>query len=367
MDNNFILLCSLIMIPMIFFVPVMYINAYANSESSTHLTTMTAAILCGITCWLFFGNIESFQFSFLNLNLTTLKPTITVLSQLCFYLYALIMFVGTSVQKIKWQFLIIFIPLWTFFVYAPLANLIWSSNGFLYRLGALDFSGGLVVHLTAGLTSLILSFFMRNTKPPLPRDSPLLNYVATLFILTSWLGFNLAPAGVFQNHGPLIVINTLTAVIGAVVGWTSGSRLGLSLDSSTLYNGIICGLVTSTALVAYVSTPSMLIVTLISGLICHYVTDLLADSTYFYDPVDSFGINGIGGLVGTLGLILFATPTVNKAGATGLLSGGLKFAEVEGLTLIVTILITLLGTLVCLGLIKIIKILILSRRKEAAF
>ena len=355
------------MIPMIFFVPVMYVNAYASDESATHLTTMPVGLLFGMTCWLFFSNIESFQFSFRNLDLTTFKPNITVLSQLCFYLYALIMFVGTSLQKIKWQFLVTFIPLWTLLVYAPLANLIWSSNGFLYHMGALDFSGGLVVHLSAGITSLILAFFKRNTKPELPRNSPLLNYVATLFILTGWLGFNLAPAGTFQNHGPLIVINTLTAVIGAVVGWVSGSRLGLSLDSSTLYNGIICGLVTSTALVAYVSTPSILIVTLISGLVCHYGTDLLASSTHFYDPINSFGINGIGGIVGTLGLILFATPTVNNDGATGLLSGGLQFAEIEGFTLIVTVLTTLLGTLICLGIIKLIKIIILSRRREAAF
>lgn len=367
LNDNFVLLCSLVMIPMIFFVPVMYINSYPDSESDNHLTSMITALLCGIACWIIFGNSESFHFGFSSLSLQSGNPDITLLSQMCFYLYSIVMFTGTVLRNASWKFFVGFIPLWTLLVYAPIANLIWSPTGVLYKMGALDFSGGLVVHLTAGLTSLILSVFMRNNRIKLPKDNQLLNYVATLFILTGWLGFNLAPAGVFSNGGSSIIVNTLVAVIGSVIGWTYSSNLGLSSDAGAVYNGIICGLVTSTALVAYVSTLSMLIVALVSGIICHYMCELLSASDIFHDPVDSFAINGIGGIVGTLGLILFASPIVNKDGAIGLLAGGFNFTGVELLTLLTTTLITLLGTLISLGIVKAIKELKVRTGKEEAF
>ncbi|WP_283679397.1 ammonium transporter [Lentilactobacillus sp. Marseille-Q4993] len=345
MNVNFVLLCSIIMIPMIFFVPIMYINCYPETKTNQYLASMLVALLVAIGCWLLFGNTETFNFIPTKMQLIPINPSISMIAQLCFYLYSVVMFTGTILQRVTWRFFIAFIPIWTLLVYAPIANLMWSENGLLFKLGALDFSGGLVVHLTAGLTSLVLSWFVTNRKVKQPRNRTIEDYIAVFFILTGWFGFNLAPASSFSNHGVLIMTNTLIAVIGATIGWISYQSRIQQLTLSGLTSGIICGLVTSTALVAYVSNFAMLVVSVISGITCHYFANKLAN-TRFIDPVDSFAVNGVGGVIGTFGLIIFASPNVNQAGAAGILTGNFRFSIVELLALITTIVITLIGCII---------------------
>lgn len=354
------------MLPMILFVPVMYANRYPKAELDHHLTTMMVAVLIGIASWLSFGNVEAFHLVSHQLFNLAQPLDINLVVQMAFYLYAVIMFTGTVLQRLNWQFFAGFVPLWTLLVYAPLANLIWSPHGLLNQLGALDFSGGLVVHLSAGITSLILAALVRNQPVDDALDHPYLDYVATLFILTGWLGFNLAPAGSFRHLGPLIIVNTLTAVLGATCGWLILANRN-KLRITDMSNGIICGLVTSTALVGYVSTSAILLVALVSGVVCHWSCNLLAGSSNLYDPVDSFAINGVGGLIGTIGLTLFASLNINPQGASGLIAGNLQFTVAELTAILTTITITVVGTLISYGLIKSISVLVPQSRKDEVF
>ncbi|GHP13778.1 ammonium transporter [Lentilactobacillus fungorum] len=345
MKINFSLLCAVLMIPMIFFVPIIYTQAFPSRHTEKHLVEMIIALLTGILCWIFFGYFESFQVgsgNALPIISQTFSPVMFV--QLDFFLYALVMFTGTAITKHSWNFFLIFVPVWTLLVYAPIANMMWSKTGYLAQLGALDFSGGLVVHLTAGLTSLMIAFSIRRPPNDERSTNPTLEYIAILFVITGWFGFNLAPAGSFQNYGNLIVTNTLIAIIAATFGWLIPlADHDQPIKLNDVVNGILVGLVTSTAAVGYVSPLSIGIITLLSGLICHLATDLMNRTNRFYDAVDSFTINGVGGLIGTLGLIFLADTKVNPSGANGLLYGDFHFAKIELIAIVIISVMTILG------------------------
>lgn len=365
MQNLFLLVCALIMIPMIFSVPVIYSHALTSRVLNRGMVGMLVSILIGIIAWIIFGYFEAFQAGTAHGQLSQLltiwqtvphtSELISLLVQLDFFLYAVIMFSGSLVPRFSWHFFTLFVPLWLLLVYGPLANLIWSPSGWLNHLGALDFSGGLVVHLTAGLTSLVMATLISRPKEQ-PYAAPIgntNNYTAMVLIFVGWFGFNLAPLGQLSNLAGLIILNTLLAVLFATLGWgLAAYRRNKVLEMDELINGVICGLVTSTALVGYVSPFQMSLTALVSGLTCWAVTQACHTTNRFYDAVDSFSINAIGGLVGTVGLILFASQKVNPAGANGLLTGNGHFAGVELLAIAITALITIVGSAVAYWLSK---------------
>ena len=181
-----------------------------------------------------------------------------------------------------------FVPVWTVLVYCPLAHWLWADHGWLRQLGALDFSGGIVVHLTAGLTSLVLAkALLPDDQPSMPNDFRT-DYAAMIMILVGWLGFNLAPAGSLNELAGQVLINTFVAVLTAMIGWCWLTyRQNGVVQLGDLLNGVLCGLVTSTALVGYVGTLSMAIVAAVAGVICRQMVSKMQHSKHFYDAVDS--------------------------------------------------------------------------------
>ena len=359
MENLFLLVVSLVMFPMIFAVPLLYSDSLLTQNKESGFVSMTTAIIVTVAIWVFVGYYLSFnQFDTLNFHehfvnwlikwaaKPSLSEILNMLVQLDFALYAVVMFSGTALAKHTWPFFMIFIPLWLLLVYAPLANLIWSTSGYLHSVNVLDFSGGLVVHLSAGVTSLVIAFTVKPVRKSITKSHNT-NYLATVLIITGWFGFNLAPVGSINHLTGLVVLNTLLAIIFGSVGWCLNSyRVEHILNMENIQNGILSGLVTSTALVGYVPPYGMIATTFISGIISHTVTVYSHKSPYFFDLVDSFSINAIGGFLGTIGLIIFANPQINNLGAKGLLTGNVDFALIEIFGILSTIVITIVGTII---------------------
>ena len=160
----FALVCFLIMLPMIFSVPLLYVGMLPRVRQQSALLTMSIALMIAIVCWLVFGNRLAFGFDLL--HAATFSSLSAGLVQMDFYLYAVAMLMGTIAGNRNSRYMFGFVPVWTVLVYCPLARWLWADHGWLRQLGALDFSGGIVVHLTAGLTSLVLA------KALLPGDQP---------------------------------------------------------------------------------------------------------------------------------------------------------------------------------------------------
>ena len=168
------------------------------------------------------------------------------------------------------------------------------------------------------------------------------DYAATIMILVGWLGFNLAPAGSLNELAGQVLINTFVAVLMAIIGWCWLTyRQNGVVQLGDLLNGVLCGLVTSTALVGYVGTLSMAIVAAVAGVICRQMVSKMQHSKHFYDAVDSFAMNAIGGITGVVGLMIVqffnGTHTIATAG---------KFAVVELLAVAVAAGLTVIGTMV---------------------
>ncbi len=342
--------------PMLFSVPVLYANAAPDPQVDQSLTMMTMGLLTAILAWFCLGypliydngHIGSFWPSLL-------KAEPNLLADMClqgaFFIYAAIMFMGTLNGRVAWPYFVVFTPLWLVLVYSPLAYLLWTDQGILKAMGALDFSGGLVVHLSAGLTSLILARRYHDRSPDLGnRPSDLIpNYMASFLIAFGWFGFNLGPLGDFSQQAPLIISNTVIAVLSASLGQVIYHYK--HLKSRHLMTGMMVGLVTSTAGVAFLPLWAMLILAMVSG----YLIAWALDRWSIHDPVDSFIINGLGGLIGATGLIFLAAPQLTPNHETGLFFAFKPdFIGAQVLALGLTMLITWLGTHLTLYLCQLI-------------
>lgn len=264
------------------------------------------------------------------------------LVQMDFYLYAIVMLIGTIVVTQGARYFMGFVPCWTLLVYCPLAYLLWNELGWLNQIGSLDFSGGIVVHLTAGLASLVLAKQVQPNGDQIIENDFRTKYSATLMIMIGWLGFNMAPAGGFNQLANQVLVNTLVAVMMAMVGWTLFAQFVTKrVEIDDLLNGIICGLVTSTTLVGYVTPLGIGLVTFVAGMACPAVIAKMNQSSCYYDAVDSFAINAIGGLVGTLGLILikFITGFANPEQSS-------QFILAECLAVFIAGVLTVVGTVI---------------------
>lgn len=347
----FVLICFLIMLPMIFSVPLLYVGMLARSRQQTALLTMSAALMTAIGCWLLFGNYVSFGTNLL--QSVKFSKLLTGLVQMDFYLYTVAMLIGTVVGVKTSRYLLGFIPVWTVLVYCPLAQWLWGDYGWLRQLGALDFSGGLVVHLTAGLTSLVLAKGLVPDTEAIASNDVRTDYAATIMILVGWLGFNLGPVGSLNVHAMQVLINTFVVVLTAIISWCwlSYRQNGL-VELGDLLNGILCGLVSSTALVGYVTPLAMAAVGAVASWLCRKAVLKMRKSKKFYDAVDSFAINAVGGAIGSIGLIgaqfFYQRSHLENAG---------HFAVVELLAIVVTTGITLIGTILAQSAAKLSEII----------
>lgn len=306
------LLCFVVMIPMIASVPLLYSQSMTQERAPHTLRVQMTALAAAVATWLVIAYPliylgpdrvlawwlalagQAGQHSGMLLNAGV---------QMEFYLYAVVMFCGTLTDRVRCRGLLLFIPLWTLLVYCPVAYLLWNGHGWWAAQGALDFSGGLVVHLTAGVTSLIMAPRLAGRVNGLRAERGLaVPTICTFLILLGWFGFNLAPAGGQTALYGSIVLGTCLAVLGSVAGaalaWWPGLSVGQTLDA------IVLGLVTSTAGIGYVPPAVMLLITLAAGfLLNRWLTGWRTKLAE--DPVDSFVMNGGGGMIGALGLIIW--------------------------------------------------------------
>ncbi len=233
---------------------------------------------------------------------------------------------GTFSERIKFESYILFIVLFSLFIYAPLAHMTWHPEGFLFKLGVLDFAGGTVVHMSAGLAALAASIYLKGDKatdPHAPANVPFV-LLGTGLLWFGWFGFN---AGSAVSAGTLAVsafavTNTASAAAGLawvlfdVVRGKKPSALGFCI-------GAVVGLVAITPACGFVTIPSSIFIGVFAAIISNLVAGWKAKSS-LSDTLDVFPCHGVGGMVGMLMTGLFANTAMNSANTTG---NGLVFGE----------------------------------------
>lgn len=281
----------------------------------------------------FIGNPASF-FMFQNVldgKPWSLAPTIPLvlfaLFQLKFAIITPALITGTFAERVRFKSYIIFLVLFSLLIYAPLAHMTWHPDGFLFKLGVLDFAGGTVVHMSAGFAALAAAIYLRNKKEIKEAISPAnipFVLLGTGLLWFGWFGFN---AGSALGAGPLAAsafATTNTASAAAGLCWVLlDSVRGKKPSALGFCIGAVVGLVAITPAAGFVTIPSSLFIGTIAAIISNVVVHWKS-KTSLEDTLDVFPCHGVGGAVGMVMTALLANTAVNAANTTG---NGLLFGE----------------------------------------
>lgn len=243
---------------------------------------------------------------------------------------------GAFAERKRFKSFIIFSLAWTTLVYDPVAHWVWADGGWLRSLGALDFAGGTVVHITSGVSALVCALVLGRRlgygKEPMEAHDSTMTYIGTGLLWFGWFGFN---AGSALGSGALAVsafVNTNSAAAMAMLAWMTASWLRHKRPSVLGASaGAVAGLVAITPAAGFVTPMASLLIGFLAGGACFFVVEYVVRGRVD-DALDVFGVHGVGGVLGALLVGVFATKTVNAAGADGLLLGNFKQLGVQALT-----------------------------------
>jgi len=256
----------------------------------------------------------------------TIPHQVFMLFQLMFAIITAALITGSFAERMRFPGFLVFILLWTTFVYDPLAHWVWGIGGWLRGLGALDFAGGTVVHISSGVSGLIAALILGRRKgygsePILPHYLPMTVLGAAL-LWFGWFGFNAGSALAANGLAASAFMVTNTAAAMAALSWVfvewfhHGKPTMLGAVS-----GGVAGLVAITPASGFVGPMSALVIGLAAGVVCYLAVSVLKARFGYDDSLDVFGVHGVGGTWGALATGLFASTAINPAGANGLFYG----------------------------------------------
>ena len=230
---------------------------------------------------------------------------------------------GAVVERMKFRVYVPFIVLWAVVVYNPLCHWVWGG-GWLGAMGALDFAGGTVVHVSAGVSALVAAFLVgprRSNAAPRPHNVPFVLLGAAL-LWFGWFGFNAGSALAADGVAALALLTTNLAAAGALVAWCALETFQMGRPTAVgAATAAVVGLVTITPAAGFVTPMGAIAMGVLGSVGAYFVIQLL-HSARLDDSLDVFACHGVGGIIGSVLTGVFATKAVNAAGADGLLYGG---------------------------------------------
>ena len=272
----------------------------------------------------------------------TIPHSVFMIFQAMFAVITPALIIGAYAERVKFPAFLVFTLLWATFVYDPLAHWVWGTGGWLKNMGAMDFAGGIVVHVSSGISALVLAIMLGkrvgyNHKPIRPHNLPFTVLGAAL-LWFGWFGFNagsaLAADGLAANA--FITTNTATAAAGLtwalIEWWHNGTPTILGVAT-----GAVAGLVAITPACGFVNPMNAIFIGMIVALVCYIAVAVIKTKLGYDDSLDAFGVHGVGGTWGTLATGLFAEKAVNAGGANGLFFGNLHQFLVQGLLVLVAV------------------------------
>jgi Amt family ammonium transporter len=264
---------------------------------------------------------------------------------------------GAIVERMRFRAYIVFLVLWATFIYDPLAHWVWGAGGWLQKRGALDFAGGTVVHISAGVSALVAAWMLGARKdfrrvPISPHSVPLVLLGAGL-LWFGWFGFNAGSALAANGLAALAFVNTNNGAAAALVTWAllDLARTG-KITAVGAATGLVVGLVGITPAAGYVSTLAALVIGALSACVS-YTAIQIRSRTGLDDALDVFSCHGLAGTAGALLTGVFASKLINPAGADGLLAGNPGQVLVQLLAVLATVVFAAVGTAVILKVVQV--------------
>jgi Amt family ammonium transporter len=383
-DTAFIIICAALVVLMTPGLAFFYGGMGRRKNMVNNLMNSAFIIGLGVVLYILFGYSLSFggngnlfigslnNFCLFGINIDSLTGSIPTFAfvafQMAFALITPAIITGSVAGRMRFKALFLFITLWSVLVYYPLAHMVWGGGIIGGTIGALDFAGGDVVHISSGTTGLILAILL-GKRIDYMQSSYRMHSMPFVFLgmgllLFGWFGF---------NSGSALAANGLAAhaAITTAVASSAGMLIWILLDilktgKSTLIGactGVIAGLVGITPAAGFVDIWAASIIGLTVSPVCYCGITLIKKVFKIDDALDAFGCHGIGGVWGGLLTGVFVNPSIN-GGKPGLIYGEFVqfFAQVEGI--IVTFVIVILGTFLCTWTVKMLMPLRVERKEE---
>ncbi len=341
-------------------------------------TMMSSAIMMGIgsVMWVLIGFSLSFSgdiggvignLKWFGLHFDTLTDVthpypntlIFAIFQMMFVIIAPALITGAVAERMKFSSLAIFMAIWSLIVYYPLAHMVWGG-GFLFQIGSIDFAGGDVVHISSGVSALVLSIFLGKRKnlgkaPYHPHNVPFVFLGASL-LWFGWFGFNAGSALGANELAAHAFMTTNTAAASALLSWVlievikngKPTLVGIS-------TGLVIGLVAITPGAGFVPIWASIIIGALVSPICYFFISVVKPKFHYDDALDVFGCHGIGGIWGGIATGIFASTDINSAVPwNGLIYGEATLFLRQIAAIAITIVIAIAGTLVAAGIASLI-------------
>lgn len=279
----------------------------------------------------------------------TIPTYVFVLFQMTFACITVALVLGSIVDRMKFSSWIVFTILWVTFIYSPMAHWVWGG-GWMGSMGALDFAGGTVVHINAGVAGLVLSLVLGKRigygKEAMFPSSVVLTSIGAALLWFGWFGFNAGSELAADGVAGSAFLVTNTSASAAALSWMFAEWL-IEKKPTVLgiVSGVVAGLVAITPAAGFVNLQASLIIGTVAGVIGFYSVSVLKHKIGYDDSLDAFGVHGICGMWGAVATGIFANPAITE-GAKGLLYGNPKQIWIQIVSIFGTMLFSAVGTLI---------------------
>lgn len=324
------------------------------------------------------GIIGDFRWAFLNdvgweagPYADTIPHLIFAAFQMMFAMITPALITGAVVGRMRFKALFAFIALWSFLVYYPMAHMVWGEGGFLAAIGSVDFAGGNVVHISSGVSALVLATYLGKRKGYEKTSYRIHNIpfvvLGASLLWFGWFGFN---AGSALAADGLAAHAFMTSAISSAAALVSWMLIDVIKDGKpTLVGastGLVVGLVAITPGAGFVPIWSSYIIGALVSPICYFTMNFIKHKLKIDDALDAFGCHGIGGVWGGIATGLFAKTSINSVARwDGLVFGNVHLFVAQVLSIIITAAVAVVGTLICIGIIRIFTPLRVDQKEEA--
>ncbi|MEW6632089.1 MAG: ammonium transporter [Pseudomonadota bacterium] len=305
-------------------------NAYIGGFSKFfhHGITVTTLWAPGVS------NIPEFVFSMFQMTFAIITPALIA---------------GAFAERMKFSALLIFMGLWLVFVYAPIAHWVWGG-GFLGTAGVLDFAGGTVVHINAGVAGLVCALVLGKREgygtTNMAPHNLVYSVIGASLLWVGWFGFNAGSEVAADGLAGAAMMNTQVATAAAALAWMFAEWIVAKKPSVLgIISGAVAGLVAVTPASGFVNPTGAFIVGIVAGVVCYFSAVKVKHMLGYDDSLDAFGVHGVGGVVGALLTGALADPAINAAGKGGSVA-------IQAYGIVFTILWTAIATFVILFIVK---------------
>jgi len=360
------------------------------TRSKNMLSTLTqvgATAALAMLVWVMWGYSTAFGpegnsfFSWGNLFLTGTTPDSTAATfsdeviseyvfisfQMTFAAITAALILGATAERMKFTAVMVFVPIWLTIVYFPIAHMVWWDGGLLFDAGALDFAGGTVVHINAGISGLVLAMMLGKRRgypaEPMPPHSLVMTMIGTGLLWVGWFGFNAGSELEADGVAGLAMINTFVATAAGALTWMVLERLAGHKGSALGFcSGVIAGLVAVTPAAGNSGPFGAILLGIVASLVCYFMVAKVKAKFGYDDSLDAFGIHGVGGIVGALGTAIVYQPWLGGPGDGS--TGTLAQFIIQGEGVVVTIIWAAIGTVIAGVIAKLVTGLRVSQEEE---